>query len=198
MENNKVGTLIRRLRTEQNMTQKQLADKMNISDKTVSKWERGLGLPDISLLSELTVLLGVDMQNLLSGDMVPNDYVNGNMRNMKYYVCPTCHNITVCTGAAEVSCCGKKLDYQKNRKAEKHEKLNVEVIEKEWYITSNHPMTKEHYISFVALVTGDRMQIIKQYPEWDLSLRIPVNGHQMLIWYCTQHGLFYQLLYGRK
>lgn len=194
MENNKVGNLIRKLRKEKDMTQKQLADKMNISDKAVSKWERGLGLPDISLISELTELLGVDLQNFLAGDMIPNNFVNGNMKNTKYYICPTCHNITFCTGEAEVSCCGKKLILQTMIKAKESEKLTVEVMEKDWYITTNHPMTKDHYISFVAFVTGDRMQIIKQYPEWDLSVRVPNRGREMLIWYCTEHGLFYQLL----
>ena len=194
MQDNNVGNLIRKLRKEHNMTQKQLADKMNISDKAVSKWERGLGLPDISLISELTDILGANLQSLLDGNMVPNDFVNGNMKNTKYYVCPTCHNITFCTGEAEVSCCSKKLNVQAMIKAKEGEKLNIQVIEKDWYISSDHPMTKDHYISFIAFVTGDRIHIIKQYPEWNLSVREPINGHAMLVWYCTVHGLFYQLL----
>lgn len=194
MQNNKVGNIIRTLRLEHNLTQKQLADKMNISDKTVSKWERGLGLPDISLIPEIANFLGIDMKNLLVGDMTPNDFVGGNMKNTKYFICPLCHNITFCTGEAEVSCCGKKLSVQSMKKAEEIEKLSIQVIEKDWFITSVHPMTKTHYISFVAFVTGDRIQIIKQYPEWNLSVRIPKAGNETLIWYCTKHGLFYQLL----
>lgn len=194
MQNNKVGILIRTLRQECNMTQKQLADKLNISDKTVSKWERGLGMPDISLIPEISDLLGIDTQNLLAGDMTPNNFVGGNMKNTKYFVCPSCHNITLCTGEAEVSCCGKKLAVQSMKKAEEREKLSVQVIEGDWYITSNHPMDKTHYISFVALATGDRVQIIKQYPEWNLGVRIPGRGHGMLIWYCTDHGLLYQFI----
>ncbi len=92
MQNTKVGNIIRTLRLECNMTQKQLADKMNISDKTVSKWERGLGCPDISLIPELSDLLGVDTQKLLIGDMTPNDFVGGNMKNTRYYVCSICNN----------------------------------------------------------------------------------------------------------
>lgn len=87
MQNSKVGNIIRTLRQECNLTQKQLADKMNISDKTISKWERGLGCPDISLIPELSDILGVDTQKLLIGDMTPNDFVGGNMRNTRYYVC---------------------------------------------------------------------------------------------------------------
>ena len=169
MNNISVGNIIRELRTERGMTQKQLADKMNISDKTVSKWERGLGCPEVSLLPELSDLLEVDIGKLLSGDLAPNDFVGGNMKKTKYYVCPMCHNISLCTGEAEVSCCGRKIDQQQMQKVEENEMLSVEVIEDDWYITAAHPMTKEHYISFVAFATGDRIQIIKQYPEWDMQ-----------------------------
>ncbi|KGK86519.1 XRE family transcriptional regulator [Desulfosporosinus sp. HMP52] len=194
MQTINVGKIIRELRIEKGITQKQLADKMNISDKTVSKWERGLGCPDVSLLSELSDLLEVDIGKLLSGDLAPNDFVGGNMKKTKYYVCPMCHNISLCTGEAEVSCCGRKIDQQKMQKVDKSEMLSVEVIDDDWYITTAHPMKKEHYISFVAFTTGDRIQIIKQYPEWDMQLRISKRGHGMLIWYCTRHGLFYQLI----
>jgi transcriptional regulator with XRE-family HTH domain len=194
MENSKVGSIIRTLRQEHNMTQKELADKMNLSDKTISKWERGLGLPDISLIPELSRLLGIDTINLLSGDMTPNNLAGGNMKNTKYFVCPTCQNITLCTGDAEVSCCGKKLAAQTLKKAEESERLTVQELEDDWYITSGHPMNKEHYISFVALASGDRIQIIKQYPEWNFNVRIPKRGHGMLIWYSTDDGLRYQLL----
>jgi DNA-binding XRE family transcriptional regulator/desulfoferrodoxin (superoxide reductase-like protein) len=194
MQTINVGNIIRKLRTERGMTQKQLADKMNISDKTVSKWERGLGCPDVSLLSELSDLLEVNIDKLLSGDLTPNDFVGGNMKKTKYYVCPVCNNISLCTGEAEVSCCGRKIDQQQMQKAKENEMLSVEVIEEDWYITAAHPMSKEHYISFVAFATGDRVQIYKQYPEWDIQLRIPKRGHGMLIWYCTRHGLFYQFI----
>ena len=116
------------------------------------------------------------------------------MKKTKYYVCPVCNNISLCTGEAEVSCCGRKIDQQQMQKAEENEMLSVEVIEEDWDITAAHPMSKEHYISFVAFATGDRVQIYKQYPEWDIQLRIPKRGHGMLIWYCTTHGLFYQFI----
>jgi Predicted transcriptional regulators len=194
MQNDKIGNIIRNLRAEHNMTQKQLADKMNISDKTVSKWERGLGCPDISLISELSDLLEIDIQKLLSGNIIQNDFVEGNMKNTKYYVCPVCCNISFCTGKAEVLCCGKKLSVQALKKASEEEKLSVEIIEDEWYISSEHEMTKENYISFVAFVTGDSIKIIKQYPEWNMNVRIQKRGHGMLIWYDIKKGLFYQLL----
>lgn len=194
MQNTKVGNIIRILRQEYNMTQKQLADKMNISDKTVSKWERGLGCPDISLIPKLSDIFGIDTQKLLVGDMTPNNFVGGNMKNSKYYICPICHNISLCTGDAEVSCCGKKLTAQVMTKATKDEALLVKEIEDEWNITSMHPMTKTHYISFVAFVTGGSIHLVKQYPEWDLNIRIPKKGHGTLMWYCIEHGLFYQFV----
>lgn len=194
METSRVGSIIRTLRQELSMTQRELADKMNLSDKTISKWERGLGLPDISLIPELSQILGIDIMNLLAGDLTPNHFAIGNMKDTKYFVCPTCHNITLCTGEAEVSCCGKKLAAQTFIKAKESERLTVQVIEDDWYITSEHPMNKEHYISFVALASGDRLQIIKQYPEWNFDVRIPKREYGMLIWYSTDYGLRYQLL----
>lgn len=194
MQNIKIGSIIRVLRIEKEMTQKQLADKMNISDKTISKWERGLGCPDISLLAELSNILGVDLGVLLSGELVTNNLIGGNMKKTKYYICNVCHNISLCTGNAEVSCCGRKLEEQTMQKADESNKLSIEVIEDDWFITSSHPMNKDHYISFVAFATGDRIQIIKQYPEWDMQLRVPKRGHGMLLWYCIKHGLYYQLV----
>ena len=66
MDCGKVGDLLYRLRREKNLTQKQVADQLNISDKTVSKWERGLGCPDVSLLGELSGLFGVNIEKILA------------------------------------------------------------------------------------------------------------------------------------
>lgn len=194
MDCEKIGNMIRELRQEKRMTQKQLADEMMLSDKTVSKWERGLGMPDVSLLSYLAGLLGIGVEQLLSGSLCPNDIVGGNMKQTKYFVCPVCGSLSFCTGSSQVSCCGRPLKEQKPQKAEENQKMRVEVIENDWYITSTHPMTKEHFISFVAFATGDKLQIIKQYPEWNLQLRIPKRGHGMLLWYDTCEGLLFQLL----
>ena len=194
MDIGKTGLLIRDLRTKMGMTQKSLADLMNISDKTVSKWERGMGLPDVSLLVELSQIFGVNVDILLTGNMNVSDEKGVNMKNAKYYVCPECRNLVFATGDAEISCCGRKLTALEMKKAEPDEKLSVEIIENDWYITTNHPMTKEHYISFVAFATGEKIEMIKTYPEWDMNVRIQKRGHGKLVWYCTNHGLFYQLI----
>lgn len=186
----KVGEIIRKLRQEKNMTQKELADKMNLSDKTVSKWERGLGCPDVSLLAELSEILEVDTNTLLSGELSADDFTGGNMKNTKFYVCPICQNITVCTGNASVSCCGRKLEPITAQKADGVHLLTAEDVEDERFITSSHPMQKDHYISFMALASGEKVQIFKQYPEWDMQLRLPKRTHGKLVWYCTKHGLY--------
>ena len=65
----KTGTLIRTLRTCLGLTQQQLAERLTVSDRTISKWERGLGCPDISLLSPLAAALGVSTESLLTADL---------------------------------------------------------------------------------------------------------------------------------
>lgn len=194
MDNEKIGKLIYGLRKERNMTQLQLAEILHISDKTVSKWERGQGCPDISLLVDLSRVLGVDMEKLLSGRLEANEERGGNMKKLNFYVCPECGNVITAMTEAGISCCGKKLQPLEAVKAPDEERLLVENIENDYYISSDHPMLKEHYISFVALLTGDTLTLKKQYPEWDLQVRIPGRTHGKLIWYCTEHGLFYQLV----
>lgn len=191
MDCKKIGELIYTLRKEKNMTQKQLADLMNISDKTISKWERGQGCPDISLLLELSNILDVNVDRILEGKINLNNIVGGNMRKIKFYVCKTCNNLITSTGEASISCCGKKLDELKAKKSDDKHILDIEKVEDEIFITSKHDMKKEHYISFLADVKGDRVSIIKQYPEWNLGVRLKKQGRSRLYFYCTNDGLFY-------
>ena len=76
MLNEKMGQFISELRKSCQMTQKELADKLNVSDKAVSKWERGLSCPDISLLTPLSNILGVTTTELLNGERAGTDTVN--------------------------------------------------------------------------------------------------------------------------
>lgn len=73
MDNDKIGRAIAYLRKRCGYTQKDLADRIGISDKAVSKWERGLGLPDIVYLRKLSILLDTDTDSLLAGDVVHHD-----------------------------------------------------------------------------------------------------------------------------
>lgn len=194
MDCKKIGQLIYKLRKEKAMTQKQLADIMNISDKAISKWERGQGCPDVSLLPELAQILGVSIDGILSGEIIANELVGGNMNKLKFYVCPQCNNLITSIEDVEILCCSKKIEKLEARKADEEHFLKVENVEDELYITSNHEMKKEHYIAFVAYVRGDRVNIIKQYPEWNLEFRLRKQGHGKLYFYCTDHGLFSQTI----
>ena len=194
MDHEKIGRLIRSLRREQGLTQLQLASLLGVSDKAVSKWERGLGCPEVSLLPRLSRIFGVELERMLQGDLAPNETVGGNMKKMRYFVCPDCGSLTFTSGQAEVSCCGRRLSALEPRKAGEEEKLTVEPVETDWYITGNHPMRKDDYVSFLALAAGDRIQVVKLYPEWDLQARIPARGHGMLLWYSHRQGLLYQLV----
>lgn len=188
------GSLIKQLRTEKMLTQKQLAERLGVSDKAVSKWETGKGFPDISIFSALADIFGTDVQNLLMGSINKNEKENGNMKKIKFYVCEDCGNIITATSEAAISCCGKKLSPLTLRAAEENERLKTEKIDGNLYISSDHPMTKEHYISFVAYCADSSAMIFKQYPEWNLQVTLPPFRTGRLIWYCNKCGLLYQNL----
>lgn len=194
MDTRKVGELIYRLRKEKGITQKQLADQLNLSDRTISKWERGSGCPDVSLLPGLSAVFGVQIENILDGELPSNDFIGGNMKKANYFVCPSCNNIVLATGDVTLSCCGRKLEPSEAKKATDAEKLTLTESDQEWFVSSDHPMTKDHYISFLAFATGDQIQLIKQFPEWSLQTRIPKRKHGKLLWYDTRFGLYYQLV----
>lgn len=190
MNQKKTGELIRELRKEQGLTQQQLADRMNISDKTVSKWERGAGSPDMSMLPLLSELFGVEIDVLLSGELNPNDKTGGNMKRTGFYVCPDCGNIITASAEAGITCCGKKLTPLQAKEATEEEGMSVEQVGDEYYISSDHEMTRDHFISFVALAAGDTVILRRLYPEWSLNTYLPRIARGTLFWYCTQHGLF--------
>lgn len=192
MDTGKVGALIKRLRTEKGMTQKQLAETMNISDKTISKWERGLGCPDVSLLRELSTVLKINVEKILSGSLEPNDADGGNMKKLKFYLCPACGSALTSTGESEVSCCGRKLAPFTPAPADAAHSFTVEEVEEDYYVTFRHEMTKAHYISFLAYVCTDRVLLVKLYPEQGGEVRFPKMRGGRVYLCCGVHGLFYQ------
>ena len=193
MDCGKVGKLILHLRKEKNMTQKNLADTLNLSDRTISKWERGLGCPDVSLLNELSQILGVNIEKILSGDLDPNSKDGGNMKKVKFYICSTCGNVLFSTGEADISCCGRKLVMLVATKAvDESHSMHIAEIEDDYFITIDHDMTKAHYISFVAFIGYDRVLLVKLYPEQNAEIRIPRMTGDKLLAYCNKHGLWEQ------
>ena len=181
---------IRELREKRNMTQAELAEMIGVSSKTVSKWETAKGLPDISLLQPLAQALGISVIELLNGQQIANQNTSGNMLRSKFYVCPLCGNIIHTTGAALISCCGITLPALEAEEPDEDHGVTVEHVEDEHFITVPHPMTKGHYISFIASVTSDRLQMVKLYPEGNAETRLQLRGRGYLYYYCNQHGLF--------
>ncbi len=151
-----------------------------------------MGCPDIELLSDLANIFHVDLSQLLRGQLTNNNTFGGNMKRIKFYVCPHCGNLLTALADTSITCCGKKLLPLQPKKAEGTDKLTVEQMEQDYFISSDHDMSREHYISFVALLSADGLMLRKQYPEWNLQTRIPTFARGRLLWYCTQHGLFYQ------
>lgn len=190
MNQQKTGSLIRTLRTEKKLTQKQLADALNISDRTVSKWERGLGCPDVSLLPDLAALLGVPIEKMLEGELLPNQPDGGNMKRIQFYSCPVCGNILTATASAQIGCCGRALQPLKAIQADEAHQVQMEEVDGETYLTFSHEMTKEHYIQFVAMVGFDRVQVIRLYPEQGGEVRLPRVARAKVYLYCTEHGFF--------
>ena len=189
------GSTIRQLRESKNMTQSQLAHILSVSAKTISKWETAKGLPDISLLEPLAAALGVSVLELMQGEPVINRNRAANLLRSKLYVCPVCGNVLHATGQAVVSCCGVALpaqDIADAENADEHHQLTVERVEDELFVTIHHPMTKEHSISFIAYLTGDKFQLVKLYPEGNANCRFPLRGKGVLYFYCNRHGLMKQ------
>ena len=183
------GGAIRRLREERGLTQAKLAERLDVSAKAVSKWETGKGFPDISLLEPLAGALGVSVMELLSGDTVVNRNKSANMLRSRFYVCPICGNVVHSAGEAVVSCCGVTLPALEAEEADDDHQLRVEPVEDEHFITVDHPMTKAHYISFIACVTSDRLQLVKLYPEGNAQCRLRLQRGGYLYLYCNRHGL---------
>ena len=184
------GTVIRELREGRNMTQTQLAEKLGVSSKTVSKWETARGLPDVTLLQPLAQALGVSVIELMNGSPIANRNISANMLRSKFYVCPVCGNVIHAMGSGVISCCGIALPPLEAEEADEDHILTVEDVEDEHFLTIHHPMTKSHFISFVAFVTCDRLQLVKLYPEGDAQTRMQLRGMGYLYYYCTHHGLF--------
>ena len=184
------GATIKALRESRKLTQAELAKNIGVSSKTVSKWETAKGLPDISLLQPLAQALGISVIELMNGEHITNKNVSANMLRCKFYVCPICGNAIHSTGNAVVSCCGITLPTLETEDADDAHVITIEKVEDEYFISISHPMTKQHFISFVAFVYSDRIQIVKFYTEGNAETRLQRPGRGYLYYYCNQHGLF--------
>jgi len=185
------GAVIKELREKCRLTQSQLATKLNVSDKTISKWETAKGYPDISLLEPLAKVFGVSITELISGNAVDNANVSANMMRSKFYVCPICGNTIHSMGEAVIHCHGVLLTPCQAEETDENHMIFIEKVEDEYYIRIDHDMTKQHYISFIAALSSDKLQMIKLYPEGNAEARIKINGVRKILFYCNRDGLFF-------
>lgn len=183
------GATIKQLRELKSLTQAQLAEKIGVSAKAVSKWETGKGLPDITLIQPLAHTLCVSVSELMSGEIVQNKNISSNLLRSLFYVCPLCGNVIHTTGDTVVSCCGIVLPPLEAEETDVHHEITTAKVEDETFVTIHHPMTKEHFISFLAHVTMDRLQLVKFYPEGNAETRLSLRGGGYLYLYCNKHGL---------
>lgn len=184
------GAVIRKLRENKKMTQEELADTLFVSSKAVSKWETGQGFPDISLIEPLAKALDISVIELFSGVDIQNRNRSSNMLKSRLYVCPVCGNAVRSTGEALISCCGITLPPLEPENTEPDHDIRVETVEDEYYVTIDHPMRKDHYISFLAAVSDSRVQFAKLYPEGNAEARFKIDGVRKFYAYCNRHGLF--------
>ena len=184
------GAVIKELREKNHMTQAELAERLGVSDKAISKWETAKGYPDISLLEPLASALGLSVAELISGNAVSNVNVSANMLRSKFYVCPVCGNVIHSMGEAVIHCHGILLTPCQPEETDENHMMFIERVEDEFYIRIDHSMTKEHYISFVAALSSDKIQMIKLYPEGDAEARVKINGVKKILFYCNRDGLF--------
>ena len=195
MDNYITGATIKRLRENKGLTQDELAQKIYVSNKTISKWENGHGLPDISLLEPLAKALDISVIELFSGNEVRNKNRTFNMKKVLFYICPVCGNVIQATGDAVISCCGitlPPLEVEEDCDADlaAEHQIKTEKVEDEYYVTIDHPMTKEHYISFIVAVYDNGVDFLKLYPEGSAEARFKIARAKFVLAYCNHHGMF--------
>ena len=184
------GAVIKELREKNKMTQLQLADRLGVTDKTISKWETAKGYPDITLLEPIAEAFSVSVTELLSGNAVYNSNVSANVLKSKFYICPICGNVIHSMGEAVINCHGILMTVAKPEETDENHKIFIEQIEDEYYVRIEHSMTKNHYISFIAAESSDRIQMVKLYPEGNAEARFKLSGVKKIQFYCNRDELF--------
>ena len=181
------GPALRALRERRGLTQKALGEARGRSDSAGSKRGTGGGRPGGALREGRAAARGVSVAELLAGEQVVNRNRSGNLKKLNFYVCPVCGNVLTALGQASISCCGVTLPPLETE--EEGHPISVECIDHEYWVTLDHPMTKEHYVSVLALVTTERLELVKLYPEQECAHRFSMRGHGLIYAFCNRHGL---------
>ncbi len=192
MDHYVTGAAIKELREKMGMTQAELAEKLCVSDKAVSKWETGRGFPDVSLLEPLGKALRISVPELLCGQKVVNSNRGANMLKSLFYLCPVCGNVLFARGDALISCCGIQLPALEAEEPDPEHTLSMRRVEDEIFVSADHPMDKKHSLLFIAYMTHDRCEIKALYPEGNAEARFFYRGSGWLYACCNRHGLFRQ------
>lgn len=190
MNPEKTGSIIKAARIKKRWTQKQLADAISVTDKAVCKWETGHGCPDITLLSQLSKVLEIDIQSILRGEFVKSPDIAGNMNRVKFYRCPTCGNLVTSVKEIEISCCGNKLIAVEARQSD--EKKYVPIISEfdgQFSVKFDHPMTKDDFIANVIAVQYDKILVINLFAEQEAIVTLPQIGGLRLYLITSKDGL---------
>ena len=126
--------------------------------------------------------------------MVVNANRAANMLKSRFFICPVCGNVLMARGEALVSCCGIQLPALTAEEPDPAHRLEIVKTEDELYVSCDHPMSKEHYLTFITYLTGDRCETVTLYPEGNAEARFFIRGGGLLYCYCNRHGLFRQKL----
>lgn len=120
------------------------------------------------------------------------------MNKIQFYRCSQCGSILTNTGKSEIHCCGQQLEPLTVQELDAAHLLKIEELDDTHYITLEHPMTKEHFIAFVAWTAYDRTMVVQLYPEQGAELRVQLPRRGEVYVCCSQHGLFCEKLNFRK
>lgn len=126
-------------------------------------------------------MLEVSITELLTGDLRVNENRSANMKKACFYICPICGNIMTAVGQGSFSCCGLMMPVQEAEPDNEDHMICIETVDHEYSVAVRHPMEKGHYISLIAYVTSDSLEIVKLYPEQDVSVRFRKKGHGFFI-----------------
>lgn len=183
------GNTIKTIREERKLTQSALARRLCVSDKTISKWETGKELPDISMLEPQAEALHISVTELISSMPVVNRNRAANLMKSVVHVCSVCGNVLIGTGEAVVQCHGIQLPSLIGEPVDQQHPCTISCVEDEYHIQTAHEMTRSHFISFIAGIGQDRIQLVHLYPEMSCETRLKRDGLRKIVFYCTRDGL---------
>lgn len=187
-----MNELIKALRQERGMTQLQLAQRLHVSDKAVSKWETGAGCPDVTLVPALAQLLGISAETLLAGELPKSQRDVGSMKHLQVYKCPVCGNVLTTASPADIVCCGRKLSPLGIQPANAAHALHLEPVEGQWLVSFDHPMEKQHHLLFLLEIGFDSFSLLRLYPEGPSQVRMPRLPGGKFFCACTAENVLFR------